>query len=166
MGRFQHTAARRRLDNYQLLTVLLHMFQHTAARRRLHCSYRCWQANHGFNTQPPEGGCFVKLKDVSVGDVSTHSRPKAAESNLYNHHSCIQVSTHSRPKAAVQLLADCLYSYLQFQHTAARRRLKSFRFVFGFDMCFNTQPPEGGCMCFVLLQIPSRSFNTQPPEGG
>ena len=76
---------------------------------------------------------------------------------------------------------------VKFQHTAARRRLKSFRFVFGFDMCFNTQPPEGGCAIRdnfqTALRVSTHSrpkaagsmvgvsgiekrFNTQPPEGG
>ena len=36
----------------------------------------------GFNTQPPEGGCFAALdfRDGG-GGVSTHSRPKAAASS-------------------------------------------------------------------------------------
>ena len=78
----------------------------------------------GFNTQPPEGGCWVmlvvifilkkfqhtaarrrlqrykvKFRDIYV--VSTHSRPKAAA--RINGELCIYntiVSTHSRPKAA------------------------------------------------------------------
>ena len=54
------------------------------------------------------------------------------------------VSTHSRPKAA-----DCTPSAVSsprlFQHTAARRRLLRF-FIRASTLCsFNTQPPEGGC---------------------
>ena len=55
------------------------MFQLTAARRRLHVvavprgGWRC------FNSQPPEGGCAKLGMDTrKAGDVSTHSRPKAA----------------------------------------------------------------------------------------
>ena len=56
------------------------------------------------------------------GDVSTHSRPKAAGPVHYNVGDEIPVSTHSRPKAAglrhrVEILQRV------FQHTAARRRL-------------------------------------------
>ncbi len=32
----------------------------------------------GFNTQPPEGGWYVKFNDSKGIFVSTHSRPKAA----------------------------------------------------------------------------------------
>ena len=32
----------------------------------------------GFNTQPPEGGCIPFCADSDSGNVSTHSRPKAA----------------------------------------------------------------------------------------
>ena len=56
-ARFQHTAARRRLRPLQLNEMTKSSFQHTAARRRLH------MAN------------FIKL---TLLDVSTHSRPKAA----------------------------------------------------------------------------------------
>ena len=32
--------------------------------------------------------------------------------------------------------------------------------------CFNTQPPEGGWICGVIIDMPDFGFNTQPPEGG
>ena len=54
---FQHTAARRRLGAQLLVKPYQDKFQHTAARRRLadnlHPDTRFW---HCFNTQPPEGG--------------------------------------------------------------------------------------------------------------
>ena len=60
------------------------------------------------------------------------------------------VSTHSRPKAAAG--ARHLFgNMLQFQHTAARRRLHIMivpRINIGR---FNTQPPEGGCAATCLL---------------
>ena len=34
------------------------LFQHTAARRRLRPAARAAQPGLGFNTQPPEGGCY------------------------------------------------------------------------------------------------------------
>ena len=78
------------------------------------------------------------------------------------------VSTHSRPKAAALSVYEYQQSLLQFQHTAARRRLPvavpalfylifvsthsrpkaaalEFNFNFSFLVSFNTQPPEGGC---------------------
>ena len=32
--------------------------------------------------------------------------------------------------------------------------------------CFNTQPPEGGCLSFLIGIQSIDCFNTQPPEGG
>ena len=54
------------------------------------------------------------------------------------------VSTHSRPKAAARVL--------QFPSAPI--------------FCFNTQPPEGGCVRKDQNAIMATSFNTQPPEGG
>ena len=54
-------------------------FQHTAARRRL----------------------VAKSWDKCTGEVSTHSRPKAAGPLVGAAQSRLPVSTHSRPKAAV-----------------------------------------------------------------
>ena len=99
---FQHTAARRRLDASALLAKLNILFQHTAARRRLE---RYSQSFDQFSC------------------VSTHSRPKAAGSEIHFFNHTIysfntqppeggwwvvagvpirvgSVSTHSRPKAA------------------------------------------------------------------
>ena len=81
---FQHTAARRRLQFQRDMTnYATGLFQHTAARRRLHnwalqtplvrtvsthsrpkAAARALKQATGtdgcFNTQPPEGGCFVE----------------------------------------------------------------------------------------------------------
>ncbi len=54
-------------------------FQHTAARRRLHVATR---------------------SSTYFGFVSTHSRPKAAATNVLGSFQQDGVSTHSRPKAA------------------------------------------------------------------
>ena len=56
------------------------------------------------------------------GGVSTHSRPKAAETYIDETGGFMIVSTHSRPKAADQ----------------------SFTRTGQTGNCFNTQPPEGG----------------------
>ena len=118
-----------------------------------------------FNTQPPEGGCRYAATGRRCHLVSTHSRPKAAARLMSNRilNCCFNtqppeggcayalaagcprlVSTHSRPKAAVVKRTVILYNRL-FQHTAARRRLRSIwngrRRIM---KCFNTQPPEGG----------------------
>ncbi len=163
-------------------------FQHTAARRRLAAQTAIGGHAASFNTQPPEGGCVI-FRDINAkADVSTHSRPKAAEiiETIAKKHK--YVSTHSRPKAAGP--------------TDPILATKKPR--------FNTQPPEGGCpnirrltllppcvsthsrpkaavklshkLFFMILfqhtaarrRLASwaklhrqpHSFNTQPPEGG
>ena len=55
---FQHTAARRRLTTTWRLILHYPQFQHTAARRRLSAGLKSIRA---------------------IADVSTHSRPKAAD---------------------------------------------------------------------------------------
>ena len=55
--KFQHTAARRRLDVHILELHSNCLFQHTAARRRLAPPYLTGGGRDlSFNTQPPEGG--------------------------------------------------------------------------------------------------------------
>ena len=53
---FQHTAARRRLDTFQSISIADYLFQHTAARRRLGQGMFVIASFDRFNTQPPEGG--------------------------------------------------------------------------------------------------------------
>ena len=58
-------------------------FQHTAARRRLVAiDIYAFFATCCFNTQPPEGGWLNPNRKQVVDTVSTHSRPKAAGSDL------------------------------------------------------------------------------------
>ena len=128
-------------------------------------------------------------QDTKVTKVSTHSRTKAAASKndrtLYFH----SVSTHSRTKAAACSGIEAV-SVAWFQHTAARRRLRTY-IDNGIKKrsSFNTQPHEGGCVIcqFVYMycklvsthsrtkaaadilqihQIRRSGFNTQPHEGG
>ena len=169
------------------------------------------QSCRSFNTQPPEGGCLVdsfillanclfqhtaarrrllafQSAQTLVYSVSTHSRPKAAALLLFAHRNKTQVSTHSRPKAAAANPATTA-SKRVFQHTAARRRLRQIAQHIFPTVCFNTQPPEGGCIsspasppkkqpfqhtaarrrlrCCCRQKLLWRCrFNTQPPEGG
>ncbi len=61
-----------------------------------------------FNTQPPEGGWYMVAAAPINDTVSTHSRPKAAGLNTFNHYQTPEVSTHSRPKAAGKKMTDFL----------------------------------------------------------
>ena len=98
----------------------------------------------GFNTQPPEGGWDGSQRFAVDDVVSTHSRPKAAGTSLV-----------------------AAYRSLQFQHTAARRRLVSIT-----DGSLNvpfvsthSRPKAAGKTACLLIPV-CRCFNTQPPEGG
>ena len=79
-----------------------------------------------------------------MGQVSTHSRLKAAGSDVPNFIGSVAVSTHSRLKAA-----GCKKRY-------AVQPLQSF----------NTQPPKGGWISKFFSGFAHESFNTQPPKGG
>ena len=76
------------------------------------------------------------------------------------------VSTHSRPKAAGVPFYKDIHLSAGFQHTAARRRLVRKPIPPRPNMCFNTQPPEGGWGQIRIYYQFHDSFNTQPPEGG
>ena len=77
-----------------------------------------------------------------------------------------QVSTHSRPKAAGLRDRGLTRHRQRFQHTAARRRLEIIEIKIRIGAGFNTQPPEGGWLRRDWRIIRLGSFNTQPPEGG
>ena len=162
---FQHTAARRRLDQqisvfFSKVFVSTHSrpkaaalskakstrkrwFQHTAARRRL------------------------KLQlDKEFGiNVSTHSRPKAAANCLtvscgygqFQHTAarrrlrrscrkarCANSFQHTAARRRLTINPDNSFPTKRFQHTAARRRLRIRRDIRSRGLSFNTQPPEGG----------------------
>ena len=190
------------------------MFQHTAARRRLdQPTVKHAVGDLCFNTQPPEGGwtlaarsssgrswfqhtaarrrlAWLETLSFSIGAVSTHSRPKAAGlarnsllfdwgcfntqppeggwtlsidiSNLFN-----AVSTHSRPKAAGSISASNGKGIPLFQHTAARRRLAPQPLSYGHPYSVSTHSrPKAAGRSFRRVSINSQCFNTQPPEGG
>ena len=165
---FQHTAARRRLGPPLVVSSCIILFQHTAARRRLVVTHLVgqhiffsfntqppeggWDARRAeisgclcFNTQPPEGGWSITACPYLISDVSTHSRPKAAGGSPLAFLLFVKVSTHSRPKAAGCPAPKLCAKSLEFQHTAARRRLgRAPWYGQNGTCCFNTQPPEGG----------------------
>ena len=230
---FQHTAARRRLlDAVEMANIQLHVSTHsrpkaaasingavemclkvsTHSRPKAAATGLCgwiW-FQHGFNTQPPEGGCKIESMPSTYETVSTHSRPKAAASLqiLYDTHQ--HVSTHSRPKAAAYR-AEISGCPKWFQHTAARRRLhqsvhsiqekyhvsthsrpkaaaqddmvtmipfsvsthsrpKAAAVIIGnakyqYDVSTHSRP-KAAAMRFTLYHFTRLCFNTQPPEGG
>ena len=141
-AKFQHTAARRRLQYpycvAQAQRVSTHsrpkaagayffelfsrvLFQHTAARRRL----------------------YHHITDVDLCGVSTHSRPKAAGRPRQNR--TYQCRFNTQPPEGGCYLFHKHEQTDWFQHTAARRRLALKNSTDKSKASFNTQPPEGGC---------------------
>ena len=146
-GKFQHTAARRRLEVAFEKVGSQAVFQHTAARRRLgpnrqsHCDDVEFQHTAArrrldrynmlssyfdcFNTQPPEGGWPYKAKQPeTVATVSTHSRPKAAGMYCQEKSHRLRNGFNTQPPEGGWGFSKtkCL-EFVEFQHTAARRRL-------------------------------------------
>ena len=119
-------------------------FQHTAARRRLPDRLHRLRYSHSFNTQPPEGG-WKCLKGLLIrGWVSTHSRPKAAVLVLNPQTGATDVSTHSRPKAAGIPNHKSRGGRPVSTHSRPKAAVVN-HMINLLILCFNTQPPEGGC---------------------
>ena len=160
-GKFQHTAARRRLpfrenNNYTVTSFntqphgggcfvfsnawgSVTSFQHTAARRRLPQSSQPQAAEQEVSTHSRTEAAASAVKfPFAILDVSTHSRPKATAQPAHWHPTTWEVSTHSRPKAT----ASCL----------VKKRLCANR--------FNTQPPEGDCRHLTNLGSTKKVVST------
>ena len=142
-------------------------FQHTAARRRL--LYRTLAARRGgcvsthsrpkaaaamglttilviasFNTQPPEGGCMLEC--ASIASVM-----------------CFNTQP---PEGGCRQLVHCAMRLTQFQHTAARRRLRYVCIGLGFIQVFQHTAARRRLQTQASRRSPISRFNTQPPEGG
>ena len=75
---FQHTAARRRLMMMFFPATAERVSTHSRPKAAVIVFIDFRQREQSFNTQPPEGGCYV-IPPIALGAlVSTHSRPKAA----------------------------------------------------------------------------------------
>ena len=89
--------------------------------------------------------------------VSTHSRPKAAAQvfrllTLYR-----RVSTHSRPKAAASYWQDIDFKIIVSTHSRPKAAALLTLCDGDWCVCFNTQPPEGGCQTntgFIAIRRP------------
>ena len=121
--RFQHTAARRRLDDwlcagFRVLVVSTHSRPKAAGQ--------VWDS-------------YLR------GDVvSTHSRPKAAGTGRFQSVLLKRSFNTQPPEGGWMQFLDTVLPPRWFQHTAARRRLGIVVSMFYNHQSFNTQPPEGG----------------------
>ena len=123
------------------LTVSTHSHPKVAACKRLRHDWRYL----GFNTQPPEGGCFTAGASAKIAfAVSTHSHPKVAASKAVLFSRC-SFSFNTQPPEG-----GCKIGFINLTQAYS----------------FNTQPPEGGCHQYFFCLYIIYSFNTQPPEGG
>ena len=169
--------------------IALVRFQHTAARRRLDgSSRRLSPLRVCFNTQPPEGGWGVQKNGSTPPQVSTHSRPKAAGTISTFRFASIGFQ-HTAARRRLVGMISLRVGASVFQHTAARRRLAAFRMV-DYPYLFvsthsrpkaagrgrrshhrlklvstHSRPKAAGRISNICHLIYS-GFNTQPPEGG
>ena len=150
--RFQHTAARRRLEP-TLSGVRIHdPFQHTAARRRLGRHERLDDVPVArFNTQPPEGGWF-SMPFVGCFQTGFNTQPpEGGWGHMRLRKNFMRVFQHT---AARRRLAADLYkpkAFLSFQHTAARRRLGSQRTGKYYPLPVSTHSrPKAAGLCASL----------------
>ena len=112
--------------------------------------------------------------------VSTHSRPKAAAAlsgcNLRNslfqltaarrrlHQTpplcdgTVCVSTHSRPKAAALATSEKVFDCAVSTHSRPKAAADVRRRTLRGSACFNSQPPEGGCLFAGVYPSNSTGF--------
>ena len=166
-GKFQHTAARRRLDICWIFRFICKTFQHTAARRRLEPEWRC----RGLKLEFQHTAARRRLGILGINIkmhffVSTHSRPKAAGARMRLF--CWSRGSFNTQPPEGGWQGNCMARLIQdcFNTQPPEGGWTSIYPPPEFQRCFNTQPPEGGW--FVIFHINNfpLSFNTQPPEGG
>ena len=100
--RFQHTAARRRLEKVMVAGGwFIKVSTHSRPKAAGFASRDGGRESDGFNTQPPEGGWFV-LRFIPV---------------------TFCVFQHTAARRRLVLIDTADIAEMMFQHTAARRRL-------------------------------------------
>ena len=112
------------------------MFQHTAARRRLQVRTSQRTIGHSFNTQPPEGGCWLKA-DNRCRYVCFNTQPPEGGCLLAVPSLAIACCFNTQPPEG-----GCPVHYMAIRNIGS----------------FNTQPPEGGCISDCLPCIADRMF--------
>ena len=122
--RFQHTAARRRLQTLLAMCSMTLSFQHTAARRRLQSLYSTMTVTIVFQHTAARRRLqkFKLVLDIKE-EVSTHSRAEAAASSFFAKKKGVHCF-NTQPRGGgclAQMIA--VVQLALFQHTAARRRL-------------------------------------------
>ena len=101
----------------------------------------------GFNTQPPEGGCGIESAVTHSKLSGFNTQPPEGGCQSFGRSQFIDNCFNTQPpEGGCYSLETYISNRHQFQHTAARRRLRCTHSDLCItNLCFNTQPPEGGC---------------------
>ena len=164
---FQHTAARRRLKDGKAQLAEIAGFNTQPPEGGWHHAARVLRCQRVSTHSRPKAAVtfetlWKKLPKVSThsrpkaadtlddeakerGHVSTHSRPKAAEDVQSLSIQNFAVSTHSRPKAAAHDVNDLQCIFRVSTHSRPKAAVVNHLQLHKSKLCFNTQPPEGGC---------------------
>ena len=122
-SRFQHTAARRRLDVSTASIFANTLFQHTAARRRLGFVVNMMTFLSCFNTQPPEGGWPTFCELLTAIRWFQHTAARRRLAIAFDFPCMNPVFQHTAARRRLERSSFKPDTAIKFQHTAARRRL-------------------------------------------
>ena len=149
---FQHTAARRRLVSRQYSQPRQQRFQHTAARRRLEI-IGCAVCLFGrFNTQPPEGGWPMGIERVPFVQGFNTQPPEGGWMPKAISKAVSQGFNTQPPEGGWVGLSASELNRLEFQHTAARRRLAGdANSATKSIVSTHSRPKAAGTDCFGLV---------------
>ena len=141
-------------------------FQHTAARRRLDRKDGFLSIDSVSTHSRPKAAELTFDQLILEFPVSTHSRPKAA-GPLRNTHSTFCHSFNTQPPEGGWLPLPIQPLQIRlFQHTAARRRLAFSALASASSLKFQHTAARRRLACLSFKKTLKKSFNTQPPEGG
>ena len=124
------------------------------------------RARSCFNTQPPEGGWPAKRSETATFASFNTQPPEGGWCRVWGRLKMLIQFQHTAARRRLDPSKPIKSAGILFQHTAARRRLGRLVLLPGQGLCFNTQPPEGGWTNQQASIKSLKSFNTQPPEGG
>ena len=186
---FQHTAARRRLDILSNIAVMQWVVSthsrpkaagvgdgvlgipnvvstHSRPKAAGSSVITLPHGEKGFNTQPPEGGWFHKLRHIQRRNGFNTQPPEGGWVFRISPYITSKMFQHTAARRRLEVQIFFCYCFEWFQHTAARRRLGLLRKFTGDSIMFQhtaarrrLASPRKGAFSFT-------SFNTQPPEGG
>ena len=148
------------------LTIMLTVSTHSRPKAAAFNVLSGCFSNRRFNTQPPEGGCFIWSKNGKHWASFNTQPPEGGCSNQLAIEFAFQCFNTQPPEGGCLTLTFQAVVYYAFQHTATRRWLRAIHLITDSGNGFNTQPPEGGCKSASTLAFAIVGFNTQPPEGG